>query len=213
MIDEFSQVDVARLEEDSWTTVRERCSGAPQRDRSLRRRARCRASADARTARAPAARASAESQRRRRRGDAGAGRRRDGTETAAAPADFTAPLAERVPQGAAGHLRSVHAASSMRRAATCRTRRSCTSGPCERRTRRRPGITARRPDRQAGDGSGEAEYPVDAIFPVELTAGEARHARVSRGFSIAPGDYDVYVVVRERPRVDGVRARRRGRRS
>ena len=43
-------------------------------------------------------------------------------------------------------------------------------------------------------------YPVDAIFPVELSPGEARVARVRRGFSIAPGDYDIYVVVRERPR-------------
>ena len=44
----------------------------------------------------------------------------------------------------------------------------------------------------------EPEYPVDAIFPVDLTAGNDGTARISRGFSIPPGDYDVYVVVRER---------------
>jgi hypothetical protein len=43
------------------------------------------------------------------------------------------------------------------------------------------------------------EYPVDAIFPVDLKPDGAHVARVSRGFSIAPGVYDVYVVVRERP--------------
>jgi hypothetical protein len=42
----------------------------------------------------------------------------------------------------------------------------------------------------------EAEYPVDAIFPVELPAGEM--PRISRGFSVSPGEYDVFVVMRER---------------
>jgi hypothetical protein len=41
-----------------------------------------------------------------------------------------------------------------------------------------------------------AEYPVDAIFPVELAAEEM--PRISRGFSVSPGEYDVFVVVRER---------------
>lgn len=41
-------------------------------------------------------------------------------------------------------------------------------------------------------------YPVDAIFPVELEPAGSRVATVSRGFSIEPGEYDVYVVVRER---------------
>jgi hypothetical protein len=45
---------------------------------------------------------------------------------------------------------------------------------------------------------GEVEYPVDAIFPVDLKPESPHAASVSRGFSIAPGDYDVYVVVRER---------------
>jgi hypothetical protein len=41
-------------------------------------------------------------------------------------------------------------------------------------------------------------YPVDAIFPVELERGSGSRARVSRGFSVLPGEYDVLVVMRER---------------
>ena len=42
----------------------------------------------------------------------------------------------------------------------------------------------------------ERAYPVDAIFPVDLPPGSA--ARISRGFSVEPGEYDVFVVMRER---------------
>jgi len=65
---------------------------------------------------------------------------------------------------------------------------------------RNPAERARRPDRRSGETATEVTYPVDAIFPVELPSTGARIARVRRGFSIAPGDYDIYVVVRERPR-------------
>lgn len=41
------------------------------------------------------------------------------------------------------------------------------------------------------------EYPVDAIFPAELRV-HAGQARISRGFALPPGDYDLIVVVRER---------------
>ncbi|MCA1562438.1 MAG: hypothetical protein LC804_19940 [Acidobacteria bacterium] len=41
-------------------------------------------------------------------------------------------------------------------------------------------------------------YPVDAIFQIELKPEPGQIARVSRGFSVSPGDYDIYVVVRER---------------
>jgi len=42
-------------------------------------------------------------------------------------------------------------------------------------------------------------YPVDAIFPVVLNDGSSTGpSRISRGFSIEPGDYDVFVVMRER---------------
>jgi hypothetical protein len=44
----------------------------------------------------------------------------------------------------------------------------------------------------------DSEYPVDAIFPVALRPDGTNGASVNRGFSIAPGHYDVYVVVRER---------------
>ena len=50
---------------------------------------------------------------------------------------------------------------------------------------------SRSPDR------GEAAYPVDAIFPVEF-ATRAGQSRISRGFSVPPGEYDVLVVMRER---------------
>ena len=44
----------------------------------------------------------------------------------------------------------------------------------------------------------DATYPVDAIFPVELERAPGSLARVSRGFSVLPGEYDVLVVMRER---------------
>jgi hypothetical protein len=41
-------------------------------------------------------------------------------------------------------------------------------------------------------------FAVDAIFPAELQLEPGQRARISRGFSVGPGSYDVYVVVRER---------------
>ena len=42
-------------------------------------------------------------------------------------------------------------------------------------------------------------YAVDAIFPVDVNDGSAKGPwRISRGFSIEPGEYDVFVVMRER---------------
>jgi hypothetical protein len=66
------------------------------------------------------------------------------------------------------------------------------------------GSGQRTPDRALAGrkpSSENAAYPVDAIFPAALKPDGSHVARVSRGFSIAPGDYDVYVVVRERPAV------------
>jgi hypothetical protein len=64
---------------------------------------------------------------------------------------------------------------------------------------RKPGQTDRKgPETQATD-----DYPVDAIFPTELRLDQGQRARVSRGFSLPPGEYDLYVVVRER--VDAAR--------
>ncbi len=61
-------------------------------------------------------------------------------------------------------------------------------------------LSGRNPAGRAGHQP-ESEYPVDAIFPVDLRPDGAHGAIVNRGFSIAPGQYDVYVVVRERAAV------------
>jgi hypothetical protein len=58
--------------------------------------------------------------------------------------------------------------------------------------------------RDAGDGG---SFPVEEIYPVELAAERGRATRVARGFAVAPGDYDVIVVVRERERRDERRRR------
>ena len=44
----------------------------------------------------------------------------------------------------------------------------------------------------------EGTYAVDAIFPVELKSAPGQPSRISRGFSVQPGDYEVFVVLRER---------------
>ena len=41
-------------------------------------------------------------------------------------------------------------------------------------------------------------YPFDLIFPVEFSGPAGQPARISRGFAVAPGEYDIYVAVRER---------------
>jgi hypothetical protein len=61
----------------------------------------------------------------------------------------------------------------------------------------RPAKTRKATEKARGE-TPEVPYPVDAIFPVELKAESGGIARISRGFSVAPGDYDIYVVVRER---------------
>jgi hypothetical protein len=65
---------------------------------------------------------------------------------------------------------------------------------------------ARRRDADARGPGGEPEpYPVDAIFPVEFGQPSSGPFRVSRGFSVLPGDYDVFVVMRERVDPDASR--------
>jgi hypothetical protein len=59
------------------------------------------------------------------------------------------------------------------------------------RAARRDGATARSRD-------GVVRYPFDVIFPVALTADAGQPVRITRGFAVAPGDYDVYVALRER---------------
>lgn len=48
------------------------------------------------------------------------------------------------------------------------------------------------------DDRDPAQYAVDAIFPVELAVVSGAPSRISRGFAVEPGQYDVVVVMRER---------------
>ena len=48
------------------------------------------------------------------------------------------------------------------------------------------------------EGPVEEEFAVDAIFPAELAVEPGQIARISRGFTVAAGPYDVFIVVRER---------------
>ncbi len=50
---------------------------------------------------------------------------------------------------------------------------------------------------RANDAAGR--YPFDIVFPVTLSAPAGEPVRITRGFAVAPGDYDVYVALRERP--------------
>ena len=59
------------------------------------------------------------------------------------------------------------------------------------RAARRDGMTVRARD-------GVIRYPFDVIFPVVLTAPVGQPVRITRGFAVAPGEYDVYVALRER---------------
>jgi hypothetical protein len=69
-----------------------------------------------------------------------------------------------------------------------------------------PDASDRKPqDRERPSEREDSRYPVDAIFPVELTPGSA--SRISRGFSVPPGEYEVFVVMRERVDPGAPRAR------
>jgi hypothetical protein len=43
-------------------------------------------------------------------------------------------------------------------------------------------------------------YPVDVIFPVALDAPPGQPIRITRGFAVPAGEYDVYIALRERPK-------------
>ena len=60
-------------------------------------------------------------------------------------------------------------------------------------------VRATRRDAAPAEGGRVAQvrYPFDLIFPVEL-GGRAEPIRITRGFAVPPGDYDVYVALRER---------------
>jgi hypothetical protein len=76
------------------------------------------------------------------------------------------------------------------------------------RAARRPVVPAARNGRGRSKPAGaeeDAAYPVDAIFPVDLERTEGQPSRISRGFSVLPGEYDVFVVMRERVEAGGPR--------
>jgi hypothetical protein len=52
--------------------------------------------------------------------------------------------------------------------------------------------------REALPAAAPVRYPFDIIFPVALSGPPGQPLRITRGFAVAPGNYDVYVAVRER---------------
>jgi len=57
-------------------------------------------------------------------------------------------------------------------------------------------------------GSEVVFHPFEEIYPIDLGAEKGQPVRIARGFSLRPGDYDLTVVVREREREGGRKARR-----
>ena len=55
------------------------------------------------------------------------------------------------------------------------------------------------PATDSGRGATFSKYAFDAMFPVELAAEPGQPIRITRGFAVRPGDYDVVVALRERP--------------
>ena len=58
-------------------------------------------------------------------------------------------------------------------------------------------VRAARREAAQAQPHGDVHYPFDLIFPVELSAPAGQPLRISRGFAVAPGEYDVYVALRE----------------
>jgi hypothetical protein len=57
---------------------------------------------------------------------------------------------------------------------------------------------ARREGSLPSRGRGFVRYPFDIIFPVDLGKGLGPSLHITRGFAVPPGEYDVYVALRER---------------
>jgi hypothetical protein len=64
-------------------------------------------------------------------------------------------------------------------------------------SRRSAESSGRRGRKRAPSGGEGATYPFEEIYPLDLAPGPTRF---TRGFPVAPGDYDLTVVVRERER-------------
>lgn len=67
-----------------------------------------------------------------------------------------------------------------------------------------PASKPSRADTRQGKGKKAGEdaapqYAVDIIFPVDVRSESGKPARVIRGFSVPPGEYDICLVLRERP--------------
>jgi hypothetical protein len=60
-------------------------------------------------------------------------------------------------------------------------------------------VRAARRDSGARANEAAGRFPFDIVFPVALSAPAGQPVRITRGFAVAPGDYDVYVALRERP--------------
>lgn len=54
------------------------------------------------------------------------------------------------------------------------------------------------PGSSQGRGA-QARYPFDLIFPIDLNTSANQPIRITRGFAVPPGEYDIYVALRERP--------------
>ena len=52
--------------------------------------------------------------------------------------------------------------------------------------------------RNALPAASTVSYPFDIVFSVPLEASAGQPIRITRGFAVAPGEYDVYVALRER---------------
>jgi hypothetical protein len=60
-------------------------------------------------------------------------------------------------------------------------------------------VRAARRDSAGRANEAAGRYPFDIVFSVALSAPAGQPVRITRGFAVAPGDYDVYVALRERP--------------
>ncbi len=59
-----------------------------------------------------------------------------------------------------------------------------------------------RPTRDNREPAPAVEYPVEVMFPADLKLEPGQIARISRGFTLAAGSYELIVVVRERAGMD-----------
>jgi hypothetical protein len=59
-----------------------------------------------------------------------------------------------------------------------------------------------RPSRDSREPAPTVEYPVEVMFPADLKLEPGQIARISRGFTLVAGSYELVVVVRERAAAD-----------